>query len=93
MKIAVPSTGPDGLESEISMHFGRAPYYTFVKIENGEIKNVETIAVPFAEHGPGDLPNFIREHGGDCVRHGASCRGVLPEYGNISDNRRIWEGG
>ena len=65
MKIAVPSTGPEGLESEISMHFGRAPYYTFVEIENGEIKNVETIAVPFAEHGPGDLPNFVREHGGE----------------------------
>ena len=97
MKIAVPSTGPDGLESEVSMHFGRAPYYTFVEIEKGEIKNVKTIAVPFAEHGPGDLPNFVREHGGEVViAYGMGHRAVeffqnmgiaviTGAYGKVSD--------
>jgi len=67
MIIAIPSTGPEGLDSEVSMHFGRAPYYTFVEVENGEIKNVKSVPVPFAEHGPGDIPRFIKENGGDVV--------------------------
>ncbi len=67
MIIAIPSMGPEGLDSEVSMHFGRAPYYTFVEVENGEIKNVKSVPVPFAEHGPGDIPRFIKENGGDIV--------------------------
>ncbi len=56
-----------GLESEVSMHFGRAPYYTFVDIKDGRIKNVKVLPVPFEEHGPGDLPNFVKENGGEVV--------------------------
>ncbi len=67
MIIAIPSTGPEGLDSEVSMHFGRAPYYTFVEVENGEIKNVRSVPMPFGEHGPGDIPRFIKENGGDIV--------------------------
>ena len=67
MRIAIPSTSPEGLSSEVSSHFGRAPYYTFVDIEEGEIKNVEVVPVPFENHGPGDLPNFVKEHGGEVV--------------------------
>jgi len=67
MRIAIPSTSPEGLKSEVSPHFGRAPYYTFVNIEGEEIKNVEVVPVPFENHGPGDLPNFVKEHGGEVV--------------------------
>ncbi len=67
MRIAIPSISDEGLESEVSGHFGRSPYYTFVDIEDGEIKNVEVVPVPFEDHGPGDLPNFVKEHGGEVV--------------------------
>ena len=67
MRIAIPSVDDRGLESEESMHFGRAQYYTFVEVEEGEIKNVEVIPVPFEYHGPGDLPNFVKKNGGDVV--------------------------
>jgi len=67
MIIAIPSTGPEGLDSEVSMHFGRTSYYTFVKVENGEIKDVQSIATPFEEHGPGDIPSFIKDNGGELV--------------------------
>ena len=67
MRIAIPSTNPNGLKSEVSGHFGRSPYYTFVNVENGEIKNVEVVPVPYEEHDPGDLPQFVKEHGGKVV--------------------------
>ncbi len=67
MRIAIPSIDDRGLESEVSPHFGRSPYYTFVDIENEKIENVEVLPVPFEEHGPGDLPNFVKEHRGEVV--------------------------
>ena len=67
MRIAIPCSNNNGLESRISMHFGRSPYYAFVDVENSEIKNVEVLPVPFAEHGPGDLPNFVKENRGNVV--------------------------
>ena len=67
MRIAVPCSNNNGLKSEISMHFGRSPYYAFVDVEGNKIKNFEILPVPFAEHGPGDLPNFVKENKGEVV--------------------------
>ena len=67
MRVAIPSIDNRGLDSEVCRHFGRASYFTFVDIENGKIKNVVVAQVPFEEHGPGDLPNFIKENGGEVV--------------------------
>lgn len=67
MKIAIPSEDDKGLESQVSQHFGRTAFYTFVDIEGNEIKDVSVTRVPFEGHGPGDLPNFVKEHGGDIV--------------------------
>ena len=39
MRIAIPCSNNNGLESEISMHFGRSPYYAFVDVEGNKIKN------------------------------------------------------
>ncbi|ACS90742.1 MULTISPECIES: NifB/NifX family molybdenum-iron cluster-binding protein [Thermococcus] len=67
MKIAIPAEDKRGLESNVSGHFGRAKYFVFVDVEDNKIKNAEVVEVPFEEHGPGDLPNFIKEHGGEVV--------------------------
>jgi len=67
MRIAIPSEDERGLESTISQHFGKTAYYTFVDMEGREIKNVSVVRVPFEGHGPGDLPTFVKEHGGDLV--------------------------
>jgi len=45
MKIAVASLG-NTLESTVSPGFGRAPFFVFVDVENGEIKGWETIENP-----------------------------------------------
>ena len=67
MRIAVPAVDDRGLESEVSGHFGRAKYFVFVDVEDNEIKGAEVVEVPFEEHGPGDLPRFVKEHGGEVV--------------------------
>jgi len=67
MRVAVPSVDDRGLESEISPHFGRAPYYTLVDIENGEVAGYKVVECPFSEHGPGDIPNFLKSLGVDVI--------------------------
>lgn len=77
MRIAIPSENDNGLESNISMHFGRCKYYTFVDIADKEIKNVEVVKVPYEEHGYGDLPNFVKQHGGNIViAYGIGARAI-----------------
>jgi len=69
MRIAIPSKDDRGLESNIAMHFGKAPYYTYVDVdlEEKKILGVETIKVPFESHDPGNLPLFVKEHDGELV--------------------------
>ncbi len=97
MRIAIPSTDDKGLESEVSQHFGRSRFYTFVDVEDGEIKNVEVRPLNTEGHGPGDLPHFVKENGGDMVvAYGMGSRAVdffnqlgikvvTGAYGRISD--------
>jgi len=67
MRIAIPAEDDKGLESNVSGHFGRAKYFVFVDVEDNEIKGHEVVEVPFEEHGPGDLPSFVKEHSGEVV--------------------------
>ncbi|NJE48979.1 dinitrogenase iron-molybdenum cofactor [Thermococcus sp. 9N3] len=66
MRIAVPLAGDD-FESEVSEHFGRTRRFAIVDAENGEIRDVRIVEFPFEEHGPGDIPNFLREQGVEVV--------------------------
>ena len=105
MLIAIPTMDDRGLESEVSMHFGRAPFFTFVEVEDGEIRDVDVVRVPFEGHGPGDLPSFIREHGGHVViAYGMGPRAVefferlgikvvLGASGKVGDVVRAYLGG
>ena len=67
MRIAVPSTDDRGLDSYVSRHFGHTPYFTFIDVEDGEIKGVEAVPVPYREHWPGALPGFVKSRGADVV--------------------------
>ncbi len=64
MKIAIPSTDDRGFDSQVEQHFGRARYYTIVNTEDMSAKSVP---VPFENHGPGDIPNFLKEHGANVI--------------------------
>jgi len=58
MKIAVPSADERGLDSEVSPHFCRTPFFTLVRIKNGENKRSGAHQESFNEHSPGDIPPF-----------------------------------
>jgi len=42
-RIAVPSNGEGGLEGTRSGHFGHCDVFTFIDVENGEIKDVSIL--------------------------------------------------
>ncbi len=68
--LAFASLGTD-LESDLSPHFGRCPYYVFVEIVDDKIKDVWMKRSPFYEgHGPGDVPQFIAKLGADVIISG-----------------------
>jgi len=46
--IAIPSIGNGGLNDEMSPRFGRCASFTFVEVENNEIKTVKTVPNPAA---------------------------------------------
>ncbi len=62
MKIAVTAENNNGLESMVAQHFGHAPYFILVDVENGEVTATQGVANPFVDgHAPGQVPGFIKE--------------------------------
>jgi predicted Fe-Mo cluster-binding NifX family protein len=53
-RIVVPAANQEGLKANLAEHFGRAPYFVVVDLnDNGEIVNVKT--VPNVEHYTGRM--------------------------------------
>ena len=50
--VAIPSTLPGGLEAALGAHFGHCDLYTVVKVEDGQVKQVQL------------LPNVPHQQGG-----------------------------
>jgi predicted Fe-Mo cluster-binding NifX family protein len=61
-RIAFSCENDQGLQSEMSMHFGRCPHFTLVDVEGKEVKEIKVVANPaFSNHVPGVVPKFISE--------------------------------
>ena len=61
-RIAFSCEDKNGLNSEMSMHFGRCPFFTLVDVEDGKMTNAQVIANPaFENHVPGVVPKFIND--------------------------------
>ncbi|PLV57189.1 NifB/NifX family molybdenum-iron cluster-binding protein [Thermotoga sp. SG1] len=68
MIIVIPVSENKGKDSPISEHFGRAPYFAFMKVEDGKILDIFVEENPFAQdHVAGAVPNFVRQKGADLV--------------------------
>ena len=53
-RIVIPTESQDGLNSHLAEHFGRAPYFAVVDLnDNGEVANVKT--VDNLPHGTGRM--------------------------------------
>ena len=67
-RIAVSVGEDNGLDSAISAHFGRCPYFVLVDLEDGEIQAVDTVSNPyFGQHQPGQVPGFIHSQGANVM--------------------------
>jgi len=63
-RIALACDDNQGLDGQISQHFGRCPYYLIVDVDGDEIVKTDTIANPYyTQHTPGMVPKFINEQG------------------------------
>ncbi len=68
MRIAFSCENNLGLESKVNAHFGHSPFFTLVDLEDGQVKKVEGIANPYAEHHqPGQIPGFIHSQNADIM--------------------------
>lgn len=71
MKIAVTAETNNGLDSMVAQHFGHAPFFILVDMEDNEVCAVQTVANPFATgHQPGQIPRFIKEQNANVILSG-----------------------
>lgn len=83
--ICVPSLDERGLLAEVSMHFGKTPYFTFITLEDGDIKDVE-VKESFGKHAGGSMTpaEIILNSGADvliCGNLGPKAVSMLRENG------------
>jgi len=81
MRIAISADNDAGLDSVVSPHFGRCPYYLFVELEDHQAKNVRAVANPYYErHEPGQVPHFIRDQGAEVMLSGGMGRRAIMAF-------------
>ncbi len=78
MRIAISADDGRGLDSVVSPHFGRCPYFILVDMEGNAIKQVRAINNPFyGNHQPGQVPGFISQQGADVMLTGGMGRRAI----------------
>ncbi len=71
MIIAISSESNQGLDSAVSAHFGRCPFFTLAEVEGEEITCVRAVENPyFGAHQPGQVPGYIHELGANVMLTG-----------------------
>ena len=71
MIIAFASDDRAGLDGTLAYHFGRCPYFTFVKVEDGDVVDVKVKENPFVgNHQVGAVPGWIKENGAEVIVSG-----------------------
>jgi len=71
MKIAITAENNNGLESIIAQHFGHAPFFILVDVEDGQVTATKGVANPFISgHAPGEVPGLIKEQNANVMLSG-----------------------
>jgi len=85
MRVAVSVDDSNGLDSVVSPHFGRCPYYVLVDLDGQEIKQVNVVSNPnYGRHAPGTVPTFIQNQGANVMLAGGMGRraiALFEQYG------------
>ncbi|WP_457563924.1 NifB/NifX family molybdenum-iron cluster-binding protein [Caminibacter pacificus] len=68
MRVVIPTSTPDGLLAKRGAHFGKAPFYIIVDIENNEVKDVNFTQNPGHAGGAcGNAVTNIQSLGADAL--------------------------
>jgi Mrp family chromosome partitioning ATPase/predicted Fe-Mo cluster-binding NifX family protein len=71
LRVVVAAEDDRGLDSTVSQHFGRCPYYLLAEISRGRVTSFEVQPNPLCEdHQPGGAPRYIRQLGADAILAG-----------------------
>jgi predicted Fe-Mo cluster-binding NifX family protein len=85
MRVAISADDSNGLDSVVSPHLGRCPYYVLVDLDGREVSQVSAVENPaYGQHRPGQVPGFIKSQGADVMLAGGMGRraiGFFQQYG------------
>lgn len=85
IRIALPVGDEKSLDDVVFEHFGHAPYFLLVDVEDGRIVRWEVKMNPYADaHRPGQVPSWLKEPGVDvliCLGLGGRARMFFEELG------------
>jgi predicted Fe-Mo cluster-binding NifX family protein len=71
MRIVISADDKRGLDSVVSPHFGRCPYFIVLDVEGQEVKAVREVDNPYyPNHEPGQVPGFISSLGAQVMLTG-----------------------
>lgn len=77
-RIAISADDSNGLDSVVSPHFGRCPYYVLVDLDDRDVSAVDVVENPFySHHQPGQVPGFIDQQGVDVMLTGGMGRRAI----------------
>jgi predicted Fe-Mo cluster-binding NifX family protein len=106
MRIAVSAESNQGLDSIVSPHFGRCPYFVLVDLTNQDVQQVREVENPFfGHHQPGQVPGFINSLGASVMLTGGmgarairffqqyGIDGVTGAYGTVRQSVESYLGG
>jgi predicted Fe-Mo cluster-binding NifX family protein len=106
MRIAVSADNVNGLDSVVSPHFGRCPYFVLVDLEGQEVHSVDAVDNPYyAQHQPGQVPAFVNSLGANVMLTGGmggraimffqqfGIEGVTGAYGTVRQSVERYLGG
>jgi predicted Fe-Mo cluster-binding NifX family protein len=78
LHVAVSADDGSGLDSVVSPHFGRCPYFIVVDLDGCQVQRVTAVTNPYhGHHQPGQVPRFIRERGADVMLTGGMGRRAI----------------
>ena len=84
-RVAISADDSNGLDSVVSSHFGRCPFYVLVDLDGREVSGVSAVENPcYGQHRPGEVPGLIQSQGANVMLAGGMGRraiGFFQQYG------------
>ena len=106
MRIAVSADSKNGLDSVVSPHFGRCPYFVLVDLDDHDVREVREVDNPYyGHHQPGQVPALINSLGANVMLTGGmggraimffqefGIEGVTGAYGTVRQSVERYMGG